>query len=275
MSGALATWIDGAAAWHIPADDRGLQYGDGLFETLSLRNGRARFLELHLARLARGCACLRIPFDAMPELRADIDAASACAPARALLKIIVTRGSPRRRGYAADHDASPRRIVSLFAEDSPPMPAQGVELAVASLRIADNPALAGIKHLNRLENVLASTEARAAGAFDALLLGGDGRVVSGAMTNLFVVSSGAVATPPVDRAGVAGVMRTAVLRECVALGLTATERTLTMTDLHGADEAFVSNARIGVVPVRRVGQHGFTMNSVGLRIAAHLESLDA
>lgn len=118
-------------------------------------------------------------------------------------------------------------------------------------------------------------EARAAGAFDALLSMASEQLVSGAMTNFFMVRAGKVLTPPVDRAGVAGVMRQVVLRECSALGIVAIEQSLRAHDLETADEAFVTNARIGVVPVRRVGEHAFHMNTLARRLADHVEALDA
>jgi 4-amino-4-deoxychorismate lyase len=271
----LGTWIDGTSSDSVPADDRGLAYGDGVFETLLVRAGKPRFLDAHLARLAKGCARLRIPFAALRELRADIDAAVALAPPLAVLKIVVTRGSASRRGYAASGAETPRRIVSLWNAGPLENRADGVALARTSIRAADQPALAGIKHLNRLENVLAAGDARASGAFDALMLGADDRLVSGAMSNVFIVSAGVLATPLIDRAGVAGVMRGVVIRECAALGLTVIQKNLMLEDLFGASEVFVTNARIGVVPVRRVGEHSFDMNVLSLRLAAHIEALDA
>jgi len=270
----LGTWIEGARTDVVPCDDRGLAYGDGVFETLLVRAGRPRFLDAHLARLAKGCARLRIPFARLRELRADIAVAAATAPPLAVLKIVVTRGSALRRGYAADGGEIPRRIVSLW-NAAPFAVGDGVTLARTSIRAADQPALAGIKHLNRLENVLAAGEARATGAFDALMLGADDRLVSGAMSNVFIVRSGVLSTPLVDRAGVEGVMRSVVLRECAALGLAVTQKNLMLEDLFGAHEVFVTNARIGVVPVRRVGEHAFDMNDIGRRLAAHIEALDA
>jgi 4-amino-4-deoxychorismate lyase len=275
VSAPLGTWVDGDRADRVPLADRGLQYGDGLFETLLVRERRPRFLELHLARLKLGCERLRLRFEAWDELRADIATAAALAPALAIVKIIVTRGDGLRRGYAPDGGEIPRRIVALFESAAAGWPGQGVDLHHASFAAADQSVLAGVKHLNRLENVLASREARDAGAFDALMTGADGRVISGAMSNIFVVIDGALLTPRVDRAGVAGVMRAIVLRECSALGLIATEWHLTLADLHRADEAFITNARIGVVPVRRVGEHVYQMNVIGRRIAAHVETLDA
>jgi 4-amino-4-deoxychorismate lyase len=274
VSSALATWIDGERADSVPADDRGLQYGDGLFETVLLRGRKPRFFDLHLARLALGCERLRLPFQASEQLRADIGAAAADAPELAILKIIVTRGSAVQRGYAPGGE-TPRRILTLFDCPAPDWPPDGVDLHVASMTMADNPLLAGIKHLNRLDNVLAAREARDAHAFEALMTAGDGRIVSGAMSNIFFVSNGALATPTVDRAGVAGVMRSVVIRESSALGLPVSERHLTLADLKAADEAFITNARIGVVPVRRVGEHAFPMNTISRRIAGHVETLDA
>jgi 4-amino-4-deoxychorismate lyase len=271
----LGFWVDGARADDVPGDDRGLAYGDGVFETVLVRTGRPRFLDAHLARLSKGCARLRIPFAALRELRADVEAAAAQAPALAVLKIVVTRGSALRRGYAADGAEVPRRIVSLWSADPLANLADGVALARTSVRAADQPALAGIKHLNRLENVLAAGEARASGAFDALMLGGDDRLVSGAMSNVFIVNAGVLSTPLIDRAGVAGVMRGVVLRECGVLGLTVTQKNLMLEDLFTASEVFVTNARIGVVPVRRVGEHAFDMNDTARRLAAHIEALDA
>jgi 4-amino-4-deoxychorismate lyase len=257
MNEEVGTWVDGARTDVVPSDDRGLAYGDGLFETLLVRAGRPRFLDAHLARLA------------------DIDAAVALAPPLAVLKVVVTRGSALRRGYAADGAETPRRIVSLWNAVPLANAVDGVTLARTSVRAADQPLLAGIKHLNRLENVLAAGEAHAAGAFDALMFGTDDRLVSGAMSNVFIVTSGVMSTPLVDRAGVAGVMRGVVLRECGALGLIVTEKNLLLEDLLAASEVFVTNARIGVVPVRSVGEHDFGMNKLARRLAAHIEALDA
>jgi 4-amino-4-deoxychorismate lyase len=275
VSDALATWIDGERGHAIPASDRGLQYGDGLFETILLRGRRPRFLALHLERLLLGCRRLHIRESFEQALRAEIDAAAELAPPLAILKLVVTRGDGLRRGYAPEGGEMPRRIVSLFGCEPLAGMAEGVDLGVSTVIAADQPALAGLKHLNRLENILAAREARMAGFFESLMLGQDGRIVSGAMSNFFVVSGKTVLTPPVDRAGVAGVMRAMVLRECASLGFDPVQRRLEPADLRQAAEAFITNARIGVVPVRRVGEHVFRMNTVTRRLAAHLEMLDA
>jgi 4-amino-4-deoxychorismate lyase len=276
VSAALGSWIDGVPGETLPADDRGLHYGDGLFESIGVRAGVARFLEAHLARLASGCARLGIRFSSMAELRAEIATALALAPPRAMLKIIVTRGSAVRRGYAPQGTEAARRLLSLWPEAAlADSVAEGVALRRATFTLADNPALAGIKHLSRIENVVAAAEVAAAGAFDALLLDGSGHVISGAMSNVFLVRDGQVLTPRLDRCGVAGVMRGIVLRECASLGIAAVDGRVTLDALLAADEAFITNARLGVVPVLRVGEHSFRMTTVARRLRAHIETLDA
>jgi 4-amino-4-deoxychorismate lyase len=269
----LGSWIDGEPANLVPLDDRGLQYGDGLFETMRIRDGRVRFLEAHLARLMTGCSRLAIPFHALDSLREEIAAASQLAPA-AVLKIILTRGSGPRRGYSPAGAGRPRRLMSLFANAGAPMDA-GVDVRIARLTVGENPALAGLKHLNRLENVLASAEPGHEVAFESLLRNAAGDIVGGTMSNVFVVRAGRVSTPNVDRSGVAGVMRSMVLRECAALGIGATEARIPAEDLLGADEVFITNARLGVVPVRRVGEHLCPMETLARRLRAHMETFDA
>ncbi len=273
MSASLGAWIDGVRGDAVPVDDRGLQYGDGLFETILVRGNRARFLEAHLARLTAGLSRLGIAFDGLDALRAEITAACAQAPALAVLKVIVTRGSARRRGYAPTTESA-RRIVSLWPAVELPDVESGVDLRIARLRIADYSPLAGLKHLNRLENVLAAAE-DGEGAFEALLLDTRDHIVSGVMSNFFIVQAGVIVTPSVERVGVAGVMRGIVLREAPRLGIAVRERPLSVEDVQAADEAFITNARLGVVPARSVGEHRIRMNPISLKLRAHIEALDA
>jgi 4-amino-4-deoxychorismate lyase len=268
----LGSWIDGVAAAAIPVDDRGLLYGDGLFETILVRNGAARFLAAHLTRLARGCARLGIRYDD-DAVRADVAGALALAPPQAIIKLIVTRGSAARRGYAPQPGAA-RRIVALWPSPDTRSMVAGVTLGVARTRAATNPALAGLKHLNRLDNVLAAAEL-AAGHHDMLMLDAADHLVSGTSCNVFVAHDGQLVTPQLDSSGVAGVLRGIVMREAPTLGIVVQERLLTLADLAVADEVLVTNARIGVVPVTRVGEHPFHTFGLALRLRAHIEALDA
>jgi 4-amino-4-deoxychorismate lyase len=274
MVESLGNWVDGKSIDVVALDDRGLQYGDGLFETMRIRDGRVLFLEAHLARLAAGCSRLAIPFHAVDALREEIAAATLRAPAAAVLKITVTRGSGLRRGYSPAGAVRPRRLMSLFVNPGS-MTEAGVDVRIAALTVGESPALAGIKHLNRLENVLASGEPGHQLVFESLLGNAAGDIVGGTMSNVFVVRAGRVSTPAVDRCGVAGVMRAIVLRECAALGIGAGEVRIPLADLLGADEVFITNARLGVVPVRRVGEHRCPMDTLARRLRTHIEALDA
>jgi 4-amino-4-deoxychorismate lyase len=199
---------------------------------------------------------------------------AAQAPASAVIKLIVTRGSAPQRGYAPRGTFAPRRVLSLFAAPPDDALRAGVDARFADLRLGDNPALAGIKHLNRLENVLAAAEPGHESVFESLLLDGDGHVICGTMTNVFAARAGRLYTAPLDRCGVAGIMRGMVLRQAASIGIVCEQRRLTRAEFLSSDEAFITNARIGVVSLRRVGEHSF-MTDLAPRLAAAIEPLDA
>jgi len=276
MSDVIGTWIDGVAGNTVPADDRGLQYGDGVFETILVRNGVPRFIGMHRDRLRRGLTQLGIQFSAGKILDDEIARAVALAPPLAVLKIIVTRGSARR-GYAPPANSEARRIVSLWPTTplADNLVGHGVNLGVARLRLPQPSPFAGLKHLNRLENVMAARDINAGAEFDALLLDTTERLVSGASSNVFLVKGGGILTPRVDRVGVTGVMRQVVLREAPRLGIAAREQDLTLDDARSADGMFITNARIGVVPVQRVREHVFGMTDIASRLRSVIEALDA
>lgn len=246
------TWVDGVADAALPADDRGLHYGDGLFETMRVTAGAVPLLDRHLARLARGCA--RLGFVAPDEALLRREIAAACAGrAAGVLKLIVTRGSAAR-GYRAPGAASPRRILSLHpAADRPGTHAtEGVRLRTCSTRLAIGSALAGLKHLNRLEQVTARSEWQDEAIVEGLMLDAEGSVVGGTMTNLFLVRGGALVTPMLDRCGVSGVARAVVLECAQALGIPASEQRLGREALDAADAMFLCNAVVGLWPAREL-----------------------
>jgi 4-amino-4-deoxychorismate lyase len=276
MSNALGTWVDGVEGNAVPADDRGLQYGDGVFETILVRHGVPRFLALHRERMRRGLTQLGIQFLAANELEAEITRVTAQAPPLAILKIIVTRGTARR-GYAPQAQAVARRIVSLWPTTPPPADviANGAVLNIARLRLPQPSPFAGLKHLNRLENVMAAADAPVGAGFEVLMLDTSERLVSVTAGNVFLVKDGALLTPRVDRVGVNGIMRQVVLREAASLGIPAREQDLAMDDVASADAMFITNARIGVVPVQRVREHVIGMSEIAQRLRESIEALDA
>lgn len=264
--------INGQAGDHVSAFDRGLQYGDGLFETIAVRDGAPLLFDHHLRRLAEGCRRLRMPAPD-PALLAR-EAASLCDGAtRAVLKLIVTRG-PGRRGYriATDEPPAPTRIVMLLP--APAMAAedyrQGIALRLCQTRLGANPALAGLKHLNRLEQVLARAEWDDPEIREGLMMDREGAVIEGTMSNLFIVSAGKLRTPALGDCGVAGILRARVLETAAAHGITATEGRLLPGDVEAADEAFVCNSLIGVVPVCRFERTELAVGPLTRRLMAAL-----
>lgn len=245
----MQAWLDGQPADALGLKSRGLAYGDGLFETFAVRGGHAVLLDRHLTRLALGCQCLAIAVD-MALLRDEV-VRYAAALGQGVLKLIVTRGDSAR-GYAPDPHAAARRILQGGPSAAYPDAnrVQGVELYPCSTRLAEQPLLAGIKHLNRLEQVLARAEWSDTAFAEGLMLDMSGRLVEGVYSNLFLVIDGVVHTPDLQRCGVAGVMRAELLERAFALGLPAVVGDLWPADLARADEVLVCNSVYGVWPVR-------------------------
>lgn len=247
-----AMLIDGVPATSLPASDRGLHYGDGLFETLAVIDARPVLWSEHRARLEEGCRRLGIPVPPPDALDADV-AALAEGQGRGVIKVIVTRGSGGR-GYRPPAEPVARRVVSRHPwPDYPPQWFErGVRVRVCTTRLGRNPALAGLKHLNRLEQVLARAEWSDPDIAEGLMLDESGHVIEGTMSNVFCVADGVVRTPQLSACGVAGIMRAQLLGLAEQSGLATQEADLSLAALAGADEVFVCNSLIGLWPVREL-----------------------
>lgn len=263
--------IDGQRTELVAADDRGLHYGDGVFETIATVKGRPQLWSRHMARLVEGCRRLAIPPPDENLLRAEAEQLMAIPQERAVLKIIVTRGSGGR-GYRPPAACQPRRL--LYLSPWPEYPASwarhGVEVHLCGTRLACNPALAGIKHLNRLEQVLARAEWDDPAIAEGLMLDTDGHVIEGTMSNLWLVQEGCLLTPSLERCGVAGVMRAHLLAQARELGLACSEAVLELSDLEQAEEVFLSNSLIGIWPVRRAGPWHYAPGEITRRMVQAL-----
>jgi len=267
-------WVNGRADAALSPVERGLHYGDGLFETIACCEGRPRFLELHLERLRGGCARLGIQFPAPEELRHEI-LSLAAGPKRAIVKLLLTRGPAVARGYQTSGAERPTRLALRYhwGEEDPRLAADGVHVRTAALRLAENPALAGLKHLNRLEQVLARREWSDGGIAEALMFSGGGRLISGVMSNVFLVENGRLRTPRLDRCGVAGVMRQVVLREAARAGIAAAEAVLEGADLARTHELFLTSAVIGLRPIRSVDERSCEVGAVTRELQRRLAPL--
>ncbi|MDU9393688.1 aminodeoxychorismate lyase [Pseudomonas sp. zfem002] len=245
----MQAWVDGQGADSLALQSRGLAYGDGLFETIAVKAGRLSLLDYHLDRLALGCKRLAIEADFL--LIEDELSRYAALLGDGVLKLILTRGDSQR-GYAAAVGAAPRRI--LQGNPAPAYPAenaeQGVRLFPCRTRLAEQPLLAGLKHLNRLEQVLARAEWQGAEYAEGLMLDMSGRVIEGVYSNLFLVRDQQLFTADLSRCGVAGVMRAALLDAAADEGIPTHVGDLSLSDLEQADELFLCNSVYGVWPVR-------------------------
>lgn len=263
--------VNGRESRQISALDRGLHYGDGVFTTLAVRGGTPLLLERHLARLSRDCRRLAIPCPDLEVLRGEA-VQLAREMNRAVLKITVTRGEGGR-GYRAPDECRATRLLALYSwPEYPGDPAQdGIAARVCNLRLGRNPALAGIKHLNRLEQVLARSEWDDPEIHEGVLLDGGGTVVEGVTSNLFWVKDDGLFTPSLDECGVAGVMRGLVLELAAVHGLHAAEVREALSAVLQADEVFFTNSVIGLWPVRSLGGRTFAVGRVSRRVQGWLD----
>lgn len=237
----------GRAADGIGADDRGLAYGDGLFETLLVHEGQAVWWDAHWHRLRQGAERLRI---ALPDegLVADEAARMMEATTRGVLKLVLTRGIGGR-GYAPPENAEPTLVISMH-EAPAAGPVNGLDVRWCDTRLAQQPLLAGIKHLNRLEQVMARMEWNDPAIHEGLMLDADDRVICATAGNVFARIGGRWLTPPVDRNGVAGIMREWLLAHVDEAG----EAVLDTHDVESADAVLICNSVRGLQPVRRIGE---------------------
>jgi 4-amino-4-deoxychorismate lyase len=271
--------INGESREHIEISDRGFQYGDGLFETIEVRDGQAVFLEHHLERLASGCQRLHIPTPDTDLLRFEAGElwrrwAGDSHSARAVLKIIITRGSGGR-GYRQPDSIHPTRVVSLHPYPDYPEThwSKGIVTRICETRLGLNPILAGIKHLNRLEQIMARAEWNDPLIQEGLMLDVNGHVIEGTMTNLFYVKNNIVYTPALVQSGVAGIMRGMIMNISIDQGLSVIEHVFTKDELLSADEVFVCNSIIGIWPVALIENVHFSVGPITRKIQIQLDKL--
>jgi len=270
-----AVLVNGGPATEVSVLDRGLQFGEGVFETIACLHGRPRFLPLHLERLEFGCQRLGIEPPGQDAVVAEI-LGLVSGVERAIVKLLVTGGEAIARGYARSGNERATRITIRYPwpHDDPGQLHDGVMARTLSMRLGENPRLAGLKHCNRLEQILARTElASDPQLAEGILFSSSGNLVSGTMTNVFLVRESCLLTPRIDQCGVAGVMRRVVLREARTAGIPTRECELRAENLQAADEVFLTNARIGIWPVRSLDDRTLTPGPVTRHLQTVLQPL--
>jgi 4-amino-4-deoxychorismate lyase len=258
--------VNGLSSNSIQAEDRGLAYGDGVFRTLRVLKGKPLSWPLHFHKLRHDCEKIRITCPPSELLFRELQ--DLCASQRdCVAKIIVTRGVALR-GYAPPMDAKVTRILS--ANPAPTYDSEffssGIALHICHLKLGHQLLLAGIKHLNRLENVLAASECQDAGTPEGLLADEDGFVISGTRSNIFLLRDGTLYTPDLRQCGVAGVQRDRVKSWADAHGVTCKVTQIRMEELLAADEIFLVNSAFGLWPVRDLAAYHRTIHPVAWKI---------
>lgn len=238
--------INGQIQGHITPLDRGFAYGDGVFRTLPLQGGRPVCWDLHYSKLLEDCQRLAIECPAAELLLADIERLADADELRAVIKIVITRGEGAR-GYALPETPNSCRVVikSTFPAYGHSDATHGVRLHLCRLRLGHQPMLAGIKHLNRLENVLARMEWSSPEIADGLLLDVDGNAIECTASNLFVRYGDRLLTPDLSQCGVAGVTRQRIISLASQLGLAPDICQLPLAELMAADEVIICNSLFG------------------------------
>lgn len=247
-------WCNGHVTDSIALNDRGGNYGDGLFETLRWNGREFPLWNLHLERLERGCDRLLIPFSEervekafqwlVTELQGEVEA---------IAKLTITRGQGGR-GYSSVGLGKPTVIAGVFpiSKRSDSAYQQGVSIRLCETTLAIQPLLAGIKHLNRLEQVLARAEWSDESVVEGILRDSKGNVIEGVSHNLFWISQGKLHTPALDECGVKGVMRRFILEKSEELGIAVSVERYPIAALALAEEVFLTNSISGVLPVKEI-----------------------
>jgi 4-amino-4-deoxychorismate lyase len=264
--------INGEPGTQIPAIDRGLQYGDGLFETIAVVDSRPCLWERHYQRLNSGGSRLGIPIPAskilLKEIQQEIDSNH-----KGVIKLIITRGEGAR-GYAPSNNPATNRIIQYSPWPDYPTELQtdGVRARVCSTRLGSNRAIAGIKHLNRLEQVMARSEWDDTEIKEGIMLDARGQVIEGTMSNIFMLKDEVLHTPDLSECGVAGVMRGLVLDTAKEQGLDINIGHIPLSELLHADALILSNSLIGIWPVKSIDEREYDLNQLNHALISQVMS---
>jgi 4-amino-4-deoxychorismate lyase len=254
--------INGAQQSKISIFNRNIQFGDGLFETCVVENKKILFWVNHFARLNRGCEQLKISKVDESVWLSDVKKAlSLCSYDRCVVKLILSRGDSLR-GYGFKDDIKPVRAV-IVSELQKVTFNNSFSLEYCQSGYDSNPKLAGIKHCNRLEQVLARAGLK---SDEGIMLDENHNVISVTQGNIYAIHDNTLITPKLDKCGVEGTRRAVILDLAKLLGIKVKVDTLSIKELGQADEVFISNSIIGIQFISQIGDIGFGKNSITKKI---------
>lgn len=261
-------FINGVQENHIDILDRGFQYGDGLFETIAYKNNKLQFWDEHMQRLHDSCKRLSL---AVVDESLWLDDIKQCQlPVDAVIKLSLSRGVSGR-GYAYAGDDSVTRVTASFKlPDYPQANQTGISAMLCKTPVSVNPMLAGMKHLNRLDNVLARNEWHDSVIAEGFMFDSSGHIIQGTMSNVFCVLGDELYTPLLEQCGVAGIMREQVIKLASELDIPLNIVDISQPNFLQMDGVFVTNSLIGIWPVLELAEIKFQQNSLIKRLQNEL-----
>ena len=272
---AIKNLINGKFVDELAAHDRGLHYGDGLFETITVENMQLLCWDEHLKRLERGCIKLNIAVPDKNLLKNEVSALIK-TESQGVIKIIISRGQGGR-GYKILENIAPTRIISLYPwpnyynENS----SSGVKTRICKYRYAKNPFLAGIKHLNRLEQILARSEWNDDSIAEGIVMDSENYIIEGTMSNIFCIIGKTLYTPDLSACGIEGIVRGKIIELASNLKFNVEIKKMPLGFLMNAEEIFMCNSIIGVWPVNIIDETKFSKHKKTQNIIKTLQEYNS
>jgi 4-amino-4-deoxychorismate lyase len=255
-------WVDGLRAESLPLPDRGLNFGDGLFETMLFAQQRVFYQDLHLSRLRKGMTVLGFP-DCITAVQAQLSSVAeelkSIPTTPYAVRLTLTRGDGPR-GYAPGIACTPRVIISAAVlEENWQLPPPAAAAGIAKIRWSQQPQLAGLKHLNRLEQVLAARERMNENVDELIMLDEHSSVISTVSGNLFAVIDEVLVTPQLSKCGIEGTRRGLIMdRWAREIGIDSREANINVRQLLASSEVFFCNALVGLRPISSLGSSAWS-----------------
>ena len=264
--------INGKKDNRISVYDRAFQYGDGIFETIAYKNNTLMYWNEHIQRLNNACSILQLNIIDEKIWLKDIKKIINDNQHDLIIKLIYSRGEGQR-GYKIAEPVKPVRVVmsSALPEYADELYSHGVKLMVCRTPASSNSRLAGIKHLNKLENVLARNEWSDDKIFEGLMLDDYGNVIEGTMTNLFAVKNDSLYTPILKRSGVNGIIRQRIIDLAKNNNIVTQQIGIKLDKLLEMDEIFISNSLIGLCPVKQIDNNQYKIGSITRQLINKLQ----
>ena len=266
--------INGIFTRKIDIADRGFQFGDGIFETMAFSEDNLEFWSEHMSRLKKGCKVLSMPCPDLKKIFFKAKKMCKSFNAQGALKLIVSRGIGER-GYKIPEKIKPSWAISLYPWPKFPEAnfIQGVNVRKCITTISRQPLLSRIKHLNRLEQVLARSEWKARNITEGLMCDDKDHVIEGTMSNIFLVKNNNLYTPNLDFCGIDGIMRNIVIKIAKSKNIKISIQKIKYNELFKADGLFLVNSLIGIWPIRRLDNKIYQPIDLTKEIANRLEKI--